>query len=63
VLVFYQEDPSYDEEEFLMARTTDALKIMDRMIGNDPRARRYMAEAEVNFDIAQMIYDARTAAG
>lgn len=46
-----------------MPRTTDALKIMDRMIGRDPRARRYLEEARVNFDVAQLIYDARTAAG
>jgi ribosome-binding protein aMBF1 (putative translation factor) len=46
-----------------MARTTtDGLKIMDRMFGNDARTRREMAEISLNFDIAQMIYDARTAA-
>jgi len=46
-----------------MAKTKDALKILDRMASGDARLRR-MAEAEhVNADIAQMIYDARARAG
>lgn len=46
-----------------MRRTSDALKILDRMTGPDRRGRRAMAEARVNFHVAQMIYDARTTAG
>jgi transcriptional regulator with XRE-family HTH domain len=38
----------------------DALAWLDRLIGDDPKLRRMMAEEEVNFDIGQLVYDART---
>ena len=46
-----------------MAKTTDALKIMDQMIGDDPKLRTLNAEATNNAEVAQKIYDARTQAG
>jgi ribosome-binding protein aMBF1 (putative translation factor) len=44
-------------------RTRDGLKILDRITGNDLRLREEIAEAKVNFRVAQLIYDARMAAG
>ena len=46
-----------------MAKTTDALKIMDQMIGDDTGVRILIAEATINAEVAQLIYDARTQAG
>src|SRR5258708_428697 len=46
-----------------MAKTKDALKILDRVTGTTERIRAGIAEARVNLDVAQMIYDARTKAG
>jgi len=46
-----------------MAKTTDALKIMDQMIGDDPDLRTLIAEATINAEVAQLIYDARSQAG
>ncbi len=43
-------------------RTSDALKILDRITGDDPALRDHIAEARINFGVAQLIYDARTAA-
>jgi transcriptional regulator with XRE-family HTH domain len=43
-------------------KTTDALKILDRMIGSDPKVRRQIEEERLNLEIASMIYEARTAA-
>jgi transcriptional regulator with XRE-family HTH domain len=37
----------------------DALAWMDRLIGDDPGMRRLLAEAEVNLDVGQLVYDAR----
>ncbi|OFV92371.1 MAG: transcriptional regulator [Acidobacteria bacterium RIFCSPLOWO2_12_FULL_65_11] len=45
-----------------VGRTRDGLKILDRITGNDPRLREEIGEAKVNFRVAQLIYDARTAA-
>jgi len=45
-----------------MAKTKDALRIVEAMVGND-RDLRAMIEAEtVNAAVARMIYDARTQA-
>jgi ribosome-binding protein aMBF1 (putative translation factor) len=44
-------------------RTSDALEILDRITGDDPGLRRLIAEAGLNREIAQMVYDARTEAG
>src|SRR5437870_2347622 len=46
-----------------MARTKDALKIIDQMLGDDAELRRLVEEESVNVAVAQMIYDARTSAG
>jgi len=47
-----------------MARkTADALRILDKMVGDDREQRELIEEATLNCRIAQLIYDARTAAG
>src|ERR1039458_10380400 len=48
---------------FLMAKTKDALKILERVTGGNPAVRRGITNAHVNLGVAQMIYDARTRAG
>ena len=44
-------------------KTRDALQIIDLMIGDDHKLRKLVIEAGVSAHIAQLIYDARTAAG
>ena len=46
-----------------MAKTKDALKILDRITGKDEDLKRLIAEEELNAKVARMIYDARTKAG
>jgi transcriptional regulator with XRE-family HTH domain len=46
-----------------MAETRDALKILARITGKDETLRSGIRQASVNFEIAQLIYDARTQAG
>ncbi len=46
-----------------MAKTNDALQILDRMIGDDADMRQMIAEETLKAQIARMIYEARTAAG
>jgi transcriptional regulator with XRE-family HTH domain len=46
-----------------MAKTKDALKILERMTGQNSTVRQGIANARVNLEVAQMIYDARTKAG
>ena len=46
-----------------MAKTSSALKMLDKMIGKDRALRRQIDREEDNLRIAQMIYDARTRAG
>lgn len=46
-----------------MAKTDDALKIIDAMIGDDPELRQMIAEETLNAQIARMVYDARKQAG
>ena len=46
-----------------MAKTKDAIKILDRMIGDDDELRSMVRDAKTNADIAQMVYDARIEAG
>lgn len=46
-----------------MTRTRDALKILDHMIGDDPEPRRMVTEEGVKFEVSQLVYDARAAAG
>jgi ribosome-binding protein aMBF1 (putative translation factor) len=45
-----------------MAKTTDALKMIDRITGMDPELRDLIAEETINAQVASMIYEARTAA-
>jgi len=46
-----------------MAKTTDALQILERMIGDDADMRQMIAEETLKAQIARMIAEARTAAG
>jgi hypothetical protein len=46
-----------------MAKSTNAIKILHAMVGNDPKGHRLLDNARVNAQIAQLIYDARTRAG
>lgn len=46
-----------------MKRTTDAVEIMENMIGDDPQLNQIYAEAKINAHVAQLIYDARKEAG
>lgn len=46
-----------------MARTKDALKILKGVTGNRDSVKAGIAQARINFEVAQMIYDARTKAG
>ena len=46
-----------------MVKTKDALKIIDRITGDDQDLKRLIAEETVNAQVAQMIYEARTKAG
>jgi DNA-binding XRE family transcriptional regulator len=46
-----------------MAKTKNALAVIDRMIGDDQELRALIREAKTNADIAQMVYDARIEAG
>jgi len=44
-------------------RTRDASAILDRVIGRDPELRRRIETEKLGLRVAQMIHDARTAAG
>src|SRR5450432_3519757 len=46
-----------------MPTTRDALKILARITGNDDDVKAGIAHAKINFQVSQMIYDARTKAG
>ena len=46
-----------------MPKTKNALKIIDRMVGQDKELRDLIAEETINVRIARMIYDARSKAG
>ena len=46
-----------------MAQTKDALKILKRVTGDSDSVKSGIAQARINFEVAQMIYDARTKAG
>jgi len=45
------------------SRTTDAVAILDKMIGDDPAQRALIEDEVANLRIAQLVYDARTRAG
>jgi predicted transcriptional regulator len=46
-----------------MAETTNGMKIIDSIIGNDQEIRELCEQATINAQIAQAIYDARTEVG
>ena len=46
-----------------MRKTKDAVKILERVTGDDAPLRRAIAEDRLNLRIAQMICDKRSAAG
>lgn len=46
-----------------MAKTTDALKILDRITGDDAELRELIQQETVNVHVARLIYEARTHAG
>jgi len=46
-----------------MAKTSDALKILKRRTGIDPKTDPRIRSIARHYDVAQMIYDARTTAG
>jgi transcriptional regulator with XRE-family HTH domain len=46
-----------------MAKTSDAVEIVKRKTGIDPDTDREMLQMFADFQVAQMIYDARTQAG
>jgi predicted transcriptional regulator len=46
-----------------MVKTKDALRIIDRMIGEDQELRDMIAVETVNARVARLIYDARNKAG
>ena len=46
-----------------MAKTKDALKIIDKMTRTDRDLQEMVAQASVNAEVAQLIYEARTKAG
>lgn len=45
------------------SKTKDALKILDRITGADPELEALIAEESINAEVAQLIYEARSAAG
>ena len=46
-----------------MSKTTDALKILDRITGDDAELRELIQQETVNVHVARLIYDARTQVG
>ncbi len=44
-------------------KTSDALKILESMEGNDPKLKALIAQETVNLQIARKIYEIRTKAG
>ena len=46
-----------------MPKTSNALDILDQVIGDDPELRALIEKETINLRLARMIYDARTAAG
>jgi|GEM_PF-446801 len=47
----------------MVRMTSDANLILDAIVGDDPAERIGLAEAELNMEIAQIIYDARESSG
>jgi ribosome-binding protein aMBF1 (putative translation factor) len=47
----------------VMAKTKNALKIIDRITGDDPELKELIEEETINAQVARMICEARTQAG
>ncbi|OCQ89335.1 transcriptional regulator [Nostoc sp. MBR 210] len=46
-----------------MAKTSDAIKIIDKITNSDSELQALVEEASINAEVAQLIYEARTKAG
>jgi ribosome-binding protein aMBF1 (putative translation factor) len=46
----------------VMAKTRDALKIIDRITGDDPELKELIEKETINAQVARMIYEARNKA-
>ena len=46
-----------------MPKTTDAIKLIDQLIGDDPDLRDLIEQEGMNIRVAELIYEARTRAG
>ena len=46
-----------------MAKTSNALKIIEKIHRTDPELQEMVAEASINADVAKLIYEARIKAG
>ncbi len=46
-----------------MAKTNDALKILQQITAEDPEMEEMLKEASLNAELAQLLYQARTQAG
>ncbi|NEP29486.1 MAG: helix-turn-helix transcriptional regulator [Moorea sp. SIO1F2] len=46
-----------------MTKTSDAIKILNKKTRTDPEMEEMIAEASINAEVAQLIYEARTKAG
>ena len=46
-----------------MAKTKDAIKIIDKMTRTDPQLEAMVAVSAINAEVAQLIYEARNKAG
>jgi len=46
-----------------MPRTKDALRILAKVTGSNAAVKAGIVQAKINFEVAQMIFDARTRAG
>ena len=47
----------------MKTRTSDAVEILRRRIGDDPEMKALIAEARANREVAQLVHDLRTSAG
>src|SRR5262245_12763730 len=52
---------TYEEET--MTKTKNALKILNRITGDDPELRELIEEETINAQVARVLYEARTQAG
>ena len=47
----------------MKTRTSDAIDILRRRVGDDPEMKALIAEARANREVAQLVHDLRTSAG